>query len=327
MQETDSLVEAPGYSSRGNVATSQGFGEALLEIGGKDDSVTALCADLTGSPHMHRFRDAFPERFVETGIAEANMISVAAELATTGMNPFAGSFAVSAIGKVYDQIRQSVCYSRLNVKICASHADPTPGEDGATHQMLEDIGLMRGLSGMTVVVPCDYSETKRAVRALVEHDGPAYLRFGRPSIPDFTRDEDGFEIGRSIELHPGRDVTVIACGIMVWKALEAAGILKKEGVNVRVVNMHTVKPVDRLAIVRAANDTGAIVTAEEHRVHSGLGNAVAHVCAENIPVPIEMVGVEDPFGESGKPDEPMRKYKLTTEDILEKIYLALRRKM
>jgi len=326
MQENHSLTEAADYPSRGTVATRKGFGEALLEAGRKDSAVAALCADLTGSLHMNLFRDEFPERFVETGIAEANMISMAAGLAAAGMKPFAGSFAVFATGRVYDQIRQSVCYSRLNVRICASHAGLTLGEDGATHQMLEDIGLMRGLPNMTVVVPCDYSETKRAVKALVEHEGPAYLRFGRPSVPDFSRDEDGFEIGRSIELHAGKDVTVIACGIMVWKALEAARILEREGVGVRVINMHTIKPIDRLAIVRAANDTGAIVTAEEHQVNNGLGDAVAHVCGENIPVPIEMVGVEDTFGESGKPDELMKKYKLTTEDILEKIYLALRRK-
>ena len=254
------------------------------------------------------------------------MVSMAAGLATTGKIPVAASFAVFATGRVYDQIRQSVCYSNLNVKICASHAGLTLGEDGATHQILEDIGLMRGLPRMTVVVPCDYSETVRATKAIIKHDGPVYLRFGRPNVPDFTLDEDGFEIGKSIELHPGKDVTVIACGIMVWKALEAARILEKEGVGVRVINMHTIKPIDTLAIVRAANDTGAIVTCEEHQTFNGLGDAVAHVCALNIPVPIEMVGVEDQFGESGKADDLLQKYKLTTEDILEKIYLALRRK-
>ncbi|ACD89953.1 Transketolase central region [Chlorobium limicola DSM 245] len=317
---------AAAYVSRGNKATRTGFGEALLEIGRENSAVVGLCADLTGSLNMNQFRDAFPDRFFQTGIAEANMISMAAGLATTGKIPFAASFAVFATGRVYDQIRQSLCYSNLNVKVCASHAGLTLGEDGATHQILEDIGLMRGLPRMTVVVPCDYSETKRAARAIVQHIGPLYFRFGRPNIPDFTRDEDGFEIGKSIELHPGSDVTVIACGIMVWKALEAARILEKEGVGVRVINMHTIKPVDTLAIVRAANDTGAIVTAEEHQIYNGLGDAVAGVCARNIPVPIEMVGVEDQFGESGKPDDLLEKYKLTTADILEKIYLALRRK-
>jgi len=326
MGEQNIATGARVYESRGNKATRQGFGEALLEIGREDEAVVALCADLTGSLHMQHFKKEFPERFFQVGIAEANMVSMAAGMATTGKKPFAGTFAVFATGRVYDQIRQSVCYSDLDVKICASHAGLTLGEDGATHQILEDIGLMRGLPRMTVVVPCDFSETKRAVKALAAHEGPAYLRFGRPSVPDFTLDEDGFEIGKSIELHPGKDVTVIACGIMVWRALEAARILEKEGVTVRVINMHTIKPIDKLAIVRAANDTGAIVTAEEHQVHNGLGDAVAHVCAENIPVPIEMVGVEDSFGESGKPDELMAKYKLTTEDILEKIYLALRRK-
>ncbi|NTV19899.1 MAG: transketolase family protein [Chlorobium limicola] len=317
---------AAAYVSRGNKATRTGFGEALLEIGRENSAVVGLCADLTGSLNMNQFRDAFPDRFFQTGIAEANMISMAAGLATTGKIPFAASFAVFATGRVYDQIRQSLCYSNLNVKVCASHAGLTLGEDGATHQILEDIGLMRGLPRMTVVVPCDYSETKRAARAIVQHIGPLYFRFGRPNIPDFTRDEDGFEIGKSIELHPGSDVTVIACGIMVWKALEAARILEKEGVGVRVINMHTIKPVDTLAIVRAANDTGAIVTAEEHQIYNGLGDAVAGVCARNIPVPIEMVGVDDQFGESGKPDDLLEKYKLTTADILEKIYLALRRK-
>lgn len=327
MGENNIVGAAEQYVSRGNKATRAGFGDALLEVGRENPAVVALCADLTGSLNMQHFRKEFPERFIQTGIAEANMISMAAGLATTGKIPVASSFAVFATGRVYDQIRQSLCYSNLNVKICASHAGLTLGEDGATHQILEDVGLMRGLPRMSVVVPADYSETKRALKAVVGHDGPAYLRFGRPNVPDFTLDEDGFEIGKSIELHPGKDVTVIACGIMVWKALEAARLLEKEGVGVRVINMHTIKPIDTLAIVRAANDTGAIVTAEEHQIHNGLGDAVAGVCARNIPVPIEMVGVEDQFGESGKPDDLLKKYKLTTEDILEKIYMALRRKV
>jgi len=326
MEENNLGDVAARYVSRGNKATRTGFGEALLEMGKEDSSVVALCADLTGSLNMNLFREAFPERFIQAGIAEANMISMAAGLATMGKIPVATSFAVFATGRVYDQIRQSVCYSNLNVKICASHAGLTLGEDGATHQILEDIGLMRGLPRMTVVVPCDYSETIRATKAVIKHGGPVYLRFGRPNIPDFSRDDDGFEIGKSIELRAGKDVTVIACGIMVWKALEAAQILEKEGVSVRVINMHTIKPIDTLAIVCAANDTGAIVTAEEHQIYNGLGDAVAHVCAQNIPVPIEMVGVEDRFGESGKADDLLEKYKLTTADILEKIYLALRRK-
>ncbi len=326
MEDNNIVAAAAQYVSRGNKATRTGFGEALLEIARENSAVVALCADLTGSLNMNLFRDAFPDRFIQAGIAEANMISMAAGLATTGKIPVAASFAVFATGRVYDQIRQSVCYSNLNVKICASHAGLTLGEDGATHQILEDIGLMRGLPRMTVVVPSDYRETIRATKAIIEHQGPVYLRFGRPNIPDFSLDEDGFEIGKSIELHPGKDVTVIACGIMVWKALEAARILEKEGVGVRVINMHTIKPIDTLAIVRAANDTGAIVTAEEHQIYNGLGDAVSHVCALNIPVPIEMVGVEDQFGESGKADDLLEKYKLTTADILEKIYLALRRK-
>jgi transketolase len=326
MGDKNTIEETVKYASRGNKATRTGFGEALLEAGRENPSIVALCADLTGSLNMNLFRDEFPDRFIQTGIAEANMVSMAAGLATTGKIPVASSFAVFATGRVFDQIRQSVCYSNLNVKICASHAGLTLGEDGATHQILEDIGLMRSLPRMTVVVPCDYSETRRATKAILEYEGPVYLRFGRPNIPDFTTDEDGFELGKSIELHPGTDVTVIACGIMVWKALEAARILEKEGVSVRVLNMHTIKPIDTLAIVRAANDTGAIVTAEEHQMYTGLGEAVANVCARNIPVPIEMVAVEDTFGESGKPDDLLEKYKLTTGDILEKIYLALRRK-
>ncbi len=326
MEENNLGDVAARYVSRGNKATRTGFGEALLEMGKENSSVVALCADLTGSLNMNLFRDTFPDRFIQAGIAEANMISMAAGFATMGKIPVATSFAVFATGRVYDQIRQSVCYSNLNVKICASHAGLTLGEDGATHQILEDIGLMRGLPRMTVVVPCDYSETIRATKAVIKHEGPVYLRFGRPNIPDFSRDDDGFEIGKSIELRAGKDVTVIACGIMVWKALEAAQILEKEGVSVRVINMHTIKPIDTLAIVCAANDTGAIVTAEEHQINNGLGDAVAHVCAQNIPVPIEMVGVEDQFGESGKADDLLEKYKLTTADILEKIYLALRRK-
>jgi transketolase len=326
MGEKNTVEATDKYTSRGNKATRTGFGEALLEAGRENTSVVALCADLTGSLNMNLFRDEFPDRFIQTGIAEANMVSMAAGLATTGKTPVASSFAVFATGRVYDQIRQSVCYSNLNVKICASHAGLTLGEDGATHQILEDIGLMRALPRMTVVVPCDYSETRRATRAIIAHKGPVYLRFGRPNVPDFTLDEDGFEIGKSIRLRDGKDVTVIACGIMVWKALEAARILEKEGVSVRVINMHTIKPIDTLAIVMAAHETGAIVTAEEHQMYTGLGEAVANVCARNIPVPVEMVAVEDTFGESGKPDELLKKYKLTTEDILEKIYLALRRK-
>lgn len=326
MGEKNTVEATDNYVSRGNKATRTGFGDALLEAGRENPSVVALCSDLTGSLNMNLFRDEFPERFIQTGIAEANMVSMAAGLATTGKIPVASTFAVFATGRVFDQIRQSVCYSNLNVKICASHAGLTLGEDGATHQILEDVGIMRSLPRMTVVVPADYSETKRATKAVIAHEGPAYLRFGRPNVPDFTRDEDGFEIGKSIRLRDGKDVTVIACGIMVWKALEAARILEKEGVSVRVINMHTIKPIDTLAIVMAAHETGAIVTAEEHQMYTGLGEAVASVCARNIAVPIEMVAVEDTFGESGKPDELLAKYKLTTEDILEKIYLALRRK-
>ncbi|NTW49477.1 MAG: transketolase family protein [Chlorobiales bacterium] len=326
MEKQQNDIVARRYESRGSKATRKGFGEAFLEVGKQDDRVVGLCADLTGSVNMNLFQQAFPERFFNVGIAEANMTSMAAGLATAGKIPFTATFANFATGRSFDQIRQSLCYSNLNVKICASHSGLTLGEDGATHQILEDIGLMRSLPNMTVVVPCDYSETKRAVHALLKHVGPAYLRFGRPNVPDFSPDEAPFEIGKSIELNPGSDVTVIACGVMVWPALQAAYKLEASGVSVRVINMHTIKPLDEAAIIAAAKETGAIVTAEEHQINTGLGDAVANVCARNRPVPMEMVAVQDAFGKSGTSDELLKKYGLTEEKIVEKISAVIKRK-
>ncbi|ACF13619.1 Transketolase central region [Chloroherpeton thalassium ATCC 35110] len=325
MENLSNGTETRHLESRGNKATRKGFGEALLEVG-KDERVVALCADLTTSVNMHLFQKAYPARFFNVGIAEANMTSMAAGFATAGKIPFTATFANFATGRSYDQIRQSVCYSELNVKICASHAGLTLGEDGATHQILEDIGLMRGLPYMSVVVPCDYSETKRATMAVAQHEGPVYLRFGRPDVPDFSSDDVPFVIGKSIELNPGTDATVIACGVMVWKALQAAYQLEAEGISVRVINMHTIKPLDTEAILAAAKETGAIVTAEEHQINTGLGDAVANVVVRQQPVPMEMVAVEDQFGKSGKPDELLEKYGLTTENIIEKVKAAISRK-
>ncbi len=311
--------------SRGEKATRAGFGEALLEIG-SDEKVVALCADLTESVGMKKFSEKYPDRFFNLGIAEANMTSVAAGLCTTGKIPFIGTFANFATGRSFDQVRQSVAYSEKNVKICASHAGLTLGEDGATHQILEDIGLMRSLPNMTVVVPADFSETKRAVKAIYTHHGATYLRFGRPAVPDFTTDEIPFEIGKAIELNAGSDVTVIACGVMVWRALQAAYKLEEEGISVRVLNMHTIKPLDVQAILKAAKETGAIVTAEEHQINTGLGDAVANVCARSFPVPIEMVAVMDKFGESGTANQLLEKYGLTSEAIIQKVKTVLKRK-
>jgi transketolase len=311
--------------SRGEKATRAGFGEALLEIG-SDEKVVSLCADLTESVGMKKFAEKYPDRFFNIGIAEANMTSIAAGLTTTGKIPFIGTFANFATGRSFDQVRQSVAYSEKNVKICASHAGLTLGEDGATHQILEDIGLMRSLPHMTVVVPADFSETKRAVKAIYKHYGPVYLRFGRPAVPDFTTDDIPFEIGKAIELNSGSDVTIIACGVMVWRALQAAYKLEEEGISARVLNMHTIKPLDVQAVLNAAKETGAIVTAEEHQINTGLGDAVANVCVRSFPVPIEMVAVMDKFGESGTANQLLEKYGLTSEAIVQKVKTVLKRK-
>ena len=313
------------FATLGKKATRDGFGDGLLKIAG-DGKIVALCADLTGSLKMDAFAEKYPERFIQCGIAEANMIGTAAGLAIAGYVPFAGTFAAFATGRVYDQIRQSVAYSNLNVKIAASHAGLTLGEDGATHQILEDIGLMRMLPNMTVLVPADYNQTVQATSAAAHHKGPVYLRFGRPSVPVFIPEDLPFEIGKAQVLTEGQDATIIACGHLVWPALQAAAALAEEGITVAVVNMHTIKPLDEETIVKAARKTGAIVTAEEHMRNGGLGEAVADVLARMHPIPQEFIAVNDTFGESGKPMELMQKYGLDTADIIEATRKAIRRK-
>lgn len=309
----------------GKKATRDGFGEGLLRAS-RNEKVVALCADLTGSLKMDGFAKEHPDRFFQCGIAEANMIGTAAGLAAGGFIPFAGTFAAFATGRVYDQIRQSVAYSNTNVKIAASHAGLTLGEDGATHQILEDIGLMRMLPNMTVLVPADYNQTIQATMAAAQLIGPVYLRFGRPSVPIFIPEDAPFEIGKAQVLRRGNEATIIACGHLVWPALQAAKALAEEGISVSVINMHTVKPLDEDAIVKAAKESGAVVTAEEHMRNGGLGEAVAGVLARVYPVPQEFIAVNDNFGESGKPMDLMAKYGLDTENIVKATRKAIARK-
>lgn len=315
------------YPLLGNKDTRSGFGEGLLRLGRTNPRVVALCADLKGSLKMDAFIKEHPERYIECGIAEANMIGVAAGLATAGYIPFVGTFAAFATGRVYDQIRQVVAYSDKNVKIAASHAGLTLGEDGATHQILEDVGMMRMLPNMTVLVPCDYNQTIQATLAAAALDGPVYLRFGRPSVPIFIPEDMKFEIGKAQQLTEGTDVTIVAMGHLVWSALEAAQALHEEGISVRVLNMHTVKPLDSAAILAAAHETGAIVTAEEHMLNGGLGEAVSSVVSLNKPVPIEFVGVNDQFGQSGLPMQLMEEYHLSTKDIIAACHKVIQRKL
>lgn len=310
----------------GEKDTRSGFGEGLYELGQENENVVALCADLTGSLKMNAFEDAFPERFFQVGIAEANMIGIAAGMTIGGKIPFTGTFANFSTGRVYDQIRQSVAYSQKNVKICASHAGLTLGEDGATHQILEDIGMMKMLPNMTVVVPADFNQTKQATKAIAKHDGPVYLRFGRPKVPIFTPEDDHFEIGKAQPIFSGKDVTIIACGHLVWESIVAAQELAKQGIDAGVINMHTIKPLDEKAILDAADKTGCIVTAEEHMMNGGLGDAVAQVLAKNKPVPQEYVAVNDTFGESGKPAELMKKYGISSTEVIEAAKSAIQRK-
>ena len=307
-------------------ATRAGFGEALLELGHKNPMVVALCADLTGSLKMDAFAKAFPDRFFQAGIAEANMIGMAAGLSIGGKIPFIGTFANFATGRVYDQIRQSVAYSDKNVKICASHAGLSLGEDGATHQILEDIGLMKMLPGMTVINPCDFNQTKAATHAIAEHRGPVYLRFGRPDWPNFTPADQKFEIGKAILMREGHDVSIIATGHMVWIALKAAEELAMQGVSAEIIDIHTIKPLDEDAIVSSLQKTGCAVTAEEHSIYGGLGDSIAQCLARKIPAPVEMVAVNDQFGESGKPLELMSKYGLDTPDVVAAAIRAMNRK-
>lgn len=306
--------------------TRSGFGAGLLELGRSNPNVVALCADLTGSLKMDAFEKEFPERFIQVGVAEANMMGIAAGLTIGGKIPFTGTFANFSTGRVYDQIRQSIAYAGKNVKICASHAGLTLGEDGATHQILEDIGLMRMLPGMAVVVPADFNQTRQATIAIAAHEGPVYLRFGRPKWPVFIPADMPFEIGKAQVLVEGTDVSLIACGHLVWNALQAAGELAQKGIKAEVINMHTIKPLDEEAVLASARRTGCVVTCEEHNKHGGLGDAVAQVLATNAPTPQEYVAVNDRFGESGTPNELLRKYGLDTPDIVAAAKRAMARK-
>ncbi len=306
--------------------TRSGFGEGLLELGRKNPKVVALCADLTGSLKMDAFQKEFPERFFQVGIAEANMMGVAAGMTIGGFIPFTGTFANFSTGRVYDQIRQSIAYSGKNVKICASHAGITLGEDGATHQILEDIGLMKMLPGMTVINPCDFNQTKMATIAIADHEGPVYLRFGRPAIPNFTSTSEPFIIGKALMLNEGTDVSIFATGHLVWKAIEAGHRLAEQGISAEIINIHTIKPLDSAAILASAAKTRCVVTAEEHQLNGGLGDSICQLLAVNLPLPVEMVGVNDSFGESGTPDELMKKYGLDAENIVSAALKAIERK-
>ncbi|WP_066225280.1 transketolase family protein [Formosa haliotis] len=306
--------------------TRSGFGAGLAELGRTNPNVVALCADLIGSLKMDEFIKENPERFFQIGIAEANMMSIAAGLTIGGKIPFTGTFANFSTGRVYDQIRQSIAYSGKNVKICASHAGLTLGEDGATHQILEDIGLMKMLPGMTVINPCDYNQTKAATIAIAEHDGPVYLRFGRPSVPIFTPADQKFEIGKAINLTEGSDVTIVATGHLVWEALEASKVLHEKGISAEVIDMHTIKPLDAKAILDSVAKTGCVVTAEEHNIFGGLGESVARVLATNKPTPQEFVGTQDTFGESGTPAQLMDKYGLNSAAIVKACETVIKRK-
>lgn len=306
--------------------TRSGFGAGLLEAGKRNDKVVALCADLIGSLKMQDFINNFPERFVQVGIAEANMIGIAAGLTIGGHIPFTGTFANFSTGRVYDQIRQSVAYSDKNVKICASHAGLTLGEDGATHQILEDIGLMKMLPGMTVINPCDYNQTKAATLAIAEHEGPVYLRFGRPVVPVFTPADQNFEIGKAWMVSEGTDVSVFATGHLVWEAIQACEQLEAEGISAEVINIHTIKPLDAEAVLRSVAKTRCVVTAEEHNRLGGLGDSIAQLLAVNSPTPQEYVAVNDSFGESGTPEQLMDKYGLNARSIVAAAKKAIQRK-
>lgn len=296
------------YTNTGNKDTRSGFGAGLTELGKTNENVVALCADLTGSLKMDEFKENHPDRFFQIGIAEANMIGIAAGMTIGGKIPFTGTFANFSTGRVYDQIRQSVAYSDKNVKICASHAGVTLGEDGATHQILEDIGLMKMLPGMTVINTCDYNQTKAATLAIAKHEGPVYLRFGRPKVSNFTPENGTFEIGKAVLLNEGTDVTIVATGHLVWEALLACEALEKDGISAEVINIHTIKPLDEEAIINSVKKTGCIVTAEEHNYLGGLGESVARTLSLNLPTPQEFVATEDTFGESGTPAQLMDKY-------------------
>lgn len=308
------------------VDTRSGFGDGIAEAARKNPNIVALTADLAGSLKLNQFMKEFPERFVQCGIGEANMMGVAAGMTIGGKIPYTTTFANFSTGRVYDQIRQSIAYSGKNVKICASHAGLTLGEDGATHQILEDIGMMKMLPGMTVIVPCDYNQTKAATMAIADYEGPVYLRFGRPKWPNFTAPDQNFQIGKAQVLAEGTDVTIIACGHLVWIAVEAAKELEAKGVSVELINMHTIKPLDEEAIIKSIKKTRCVVTAEEHQQNGGLGDSVANVAARNCPVPQEYVAVQDTFGESGTPTQLLQKYGLNKENIVAAVTKVMARK-
>src|SRR5712664_2641596 len=310
----------------GQKDTRSGFGDGIVEAARKNPNIVALTADLLGSMKLNQFINEFPERFVQCGIAEANMIGIAAGLTIGGKIPYTTTFANFSTGRVYDKIRQSVAYSAKNVKICASHAGVTLGEDGATHQILEDIGLMKMLPGMTVIVPCDYNQTRLATLALGKHIGPAYLRFGRPSWPIFTAPDRPFTIGKADKMIEGKDVTIFACGHLVWQAIEAEEALAEQGISAEVINIHTIKPLDVEAILESVQKTKCAVTCEEHQINGGLGDSVAQVLARHLPLPLEMVAVNDSFGESGVPTQLLKKYGLGSDNIIEAVKKAIRRK-
>jgi transketolase len=314
------------YVNTGNKDTRSGFGDGLTELGQKNPNVVALCADLTGSLKMNEFEKNHPERFFQVGIAEANMMGIAAGLTIGGKIPFTGTFANFSTGRVYDQIRQSIAYSDKNVKICASHAGLTLGEDGATHQILEDIGLMKMLPGMTVINTCDYNQTKAATLAIADFHGPVYLRFGRPKVANFTSENGEFHIGKAVMLQEGTDVTLVATGHLVWEALEAAKTLHEQGISAEVINIHTIKPLDEEAIIASVKKTGCIVTAEEHNFLGGLGESVARTLSQHIPTPQEFVATQDTFGESGTPEELLEKYELNAASIVKNALKVLSRK-
>lgn len=320
------IVQMKKYTDTGKKDTRSGFGAGLTELGKKNEDVVALCADLTGSLKMDDFKENHPERFFQTGIAEANMMGIAAGMTIGGKIPFTGTFANFSTGRVYDQIRQSIAYSGKNVKICASHAGLTLGEDGATHQILEDIGLMKMLPGMTVINTCDYNQTKAATIAIADHEGPVYLRFGRPKVANFTPEDQNFEIGKAVQLQDGNDVTIVATGHLVWEALLAAETLNEQGISADVINIHTIKPLDNKAILNSVSKTRCIVTAEEHNFLGGLGESVSRVLAENTPTPQEFVATHDTFGESGTPEQLMEKYGLNADAIVKAALKVIARK-
>ena len=312
--------------STGKKDTRSGFGDGIVEVARKNKDVVALTADLAGSLKLKQFMKEFPDRFFQCGIAEANMMGIAAGMTIGGKIPYTTTFANFSTGRVYDQIRQSIAYSGKNVKICASHAGLTLGEDGATHQILEDIGLMKMLPHMTVIVPCDYNQTKAATIAIADHEGPVYLRFGSPSWPIFTKADEPFVIGKAQQFSEGTDVSIFACGHMVWNAIQAGVALEEKGLSVEVINLHTIKPLDEQAVLNSIRKTKCAVTVEEHNIYGGMGDAVAQVAAKNFPIPIEYVGTKDTFGESGTPDQLLKKYGLDVPDIIAAAEKVLQRK-